>query len=69
MKTSRQFIKLGFGQDLDEDLDRNDCLFSIFFKSVKLNLAENLIRRIDVVNKSDSTLNIGWIEFIDGLQV
>lgn len=30
LKTSRHFIKLGFGQGLDKDLDGNDCLFSIF---------------------------------------
>lgn len=63
-KTSRQFIELG--QDLDDDFDRNNCLFK-FPQSEKLHLAENLIRRIDAVNKYDSTLNIDWIEFKDGL--
>lgn len=29
-KTSRQFIELGFGQDLDDDFDRKDCLFQFF---------------------------------------
>lgn len=65
-KTSLQFIELGFGQDLDDDFDRKDCFFK-FFLVWKKNLAENLIRRINVVSKYDSTLNIGWIEFKDGL--
>lgn len=66
LKTSRQFIELGFGQDLDDDFDRNDYLFYNFLY-LKNSIYWNLIRRIGVVNKYDSTLNIGWIEFKDGL--
>lgn len=43
------------------DFARNSCYFQ-FCKSVKINLAENLLKRVNVINTSDSSLNVGCVE-------
>lgn len=43
------------------DLAKNNRNFQ-FCKSVKINLAENLIKRFNVVNTSDASLNVVCVE-------